>query len=163
MVKTLLFDFSSDSDISSWRIVDDGVMGGLSQGHFQLTDDGHGLYSGQISLKNNGGFSSLRYNPQVVRLDGEKEVVLHIKGDGKRYQCRLKSSDSDAHSYAHFFETSGEWETVRIPLSQFYPTFRGRTLDRPNYPAQKLAEFGILFGNKKAEDFQLQIDWIGLD
>lgn len=163
MIKTLLFDFSNDSSLSSWQIVDDGVMGGQSQGHFQLTADGHGLYSGQISLENNGGFSSLRYNVEDIGLNGEKEVVLRIKGDGKRYQCRLKSSNNEAHSYAHYFETSGAWETVRLSLSDFFPTFRGRKLNQPNYPAQKLAEFGILISNKKEETFELQIDWIGFD
>jgi hypothetical protein len=163
MVQTLLFDFSPSSDTSSWRIVDDGVMGGLSEGHIEMNEEGHAVYRGDISLANNGGFSSLRYRPEPMELSGEKELVLRIKGDGKRYQFRLKSRAGDAHSYVQYYETSGDWETVRLPLSEFYPSFRGRTLARPNYPAESLAEFGILFGNKKAESFHLLIDWVGLD
>ncbi len=163
MIQTMLFDFSPSADPSSWRIVDDGVMGGRSQGQLELSDAGHGVFSGQISLENNGGFSSLRYQPQAIVLRDEKELVLRIKGDGKRYQCRIKSQPSDAHSYAQYFETSGEWQTVRLPLMDFYPTYRGRTLDRPNYPAERLAEFGLLIGNEKEESFELLIDWVGLD
>jgi hypothetical protein len=163
MAQTMIFDFSPSSDISSWRIVDDGVMGGRSQGQIQLSEAGHGLYSGEISLKNNGGFSSLRYQPKTIVLTDEKEIILRVKGDGKRYQCRLKSRLSDAHSYVHYFETSGEWQTLRLPLGDFYPTFRGRTLDLPNYPAEKLAEFGLLIGNETEESFELLIDWVGMD
>ena len=163
MVQTLLFDFSPSSDTSTWRIVDDGVMGGLSEGQIEMSEEGHAVYRGEISLENNGGFSSLRYRPKAIELSGEKELVFRIKGDGKRYQFRLKSQARDAHSYVQYYETTGEWETVRLPLSDFYPSFRGRTLDRPNYPAKSLAEFAILFGNKKAESFHLEIDWVGLD
>ena len=163
MVQTLLFDFSPSSDTSSWRIIDDGVMGGLSQGHIDLNEDGHAVYHGKISLQNNGGFSSLRYRPEPFEVGDETHLVLRIQGDGKRYQFRIKSRASDSYSYIQFYETSGEWETVRLPLEDFYPSFRGRTLDRPNFPAETIAEIGVLFGNKKAESFEMKIDWVGLD
>ena len=57
----VLFDFTTSSDISKWRITDDVVMGGRSDGKFQLSANGNGLFSGKVSLENNGGFSSVRY------------------------------------------------------------------------------------------------------
>ena len=56
-----LFQFNTDSSIENWRILDDVVMGGRSDGHFKINSDGHGEYTGNVSLENNGGFSSLRY------------------------------------------------------------------------------------------------------
>jgi len=56
-----IFEFSKQSNISSWRVVDDVVMGGVSSGNFEINEEGNGLYTGKISLDNNGGFSSLRY------------------------------------------------------------------------------------------------------
>jgi hypothetical protein len=163
MIQTMVFDFSPSSDMSNWRIVDDGVMGGLSQGHIDLNEKGHAVYHGKISLQNNGGFSSLRYRPEPFELSNETHLVLRVKGDGKKYQFRIKSRARDSYSYIHYHKTSGEWETIRLPLSEFSPSFRGRRLDRPNYPAETVAEIGILIGNKKAEPFEIQIDWVGLD
>ena len=59
----ILFDFSKDSDLSDWTIVNDGVMGGVSQSDLIINADGNGLFSGKVSLDYNGGFASVRYNP----------------------------------------------------------------------------------------------------
>ena len=57
-----LTDFDAD-DTGQWFIVNDGVMGGLSQGGPSLSGSGTLLFSGEISLENNGGFSSIRTRP----------------------------------------------------------------------------------------------------
>lgn len=158
-----LFDFTPDSDLSAWRTVDDTVMGGVSEGNLRLSEDGHGLYTGRVSLDNNGGFSSLRYNLPTIRIEGNTTAVLRVKGDGKRYQFRTKSSDEERFSYVIDFVTSGEWEEIRLDLKSMAPRFRGRQLRRPNYPAAMLAEIAILIGNKKEEDFRLELDWICLE
>ncbi|MEL0109603.1 MAG: CIA30 family protein, partial [Cryomorphaceae bacterium] len=56
----VLFDFSKESDLSSWYVVNDGVMGGLSEGALELTSEGHGSFTGQVRLENYGGFTSIR-------------------------------------------------------------------------------------------------------
>ena len=91
-----------------------------------------------------------------------KTISLRIKGDGLRYQFRVKSSNTDRFSYVYYFKTSGTWQWIDIPLAEMYPTWRGRRLDYPNYPAQTLEEISIFIGNKKAEEFKLEIDQIRL-
>ena len=157
-----IFDFTPDSDISDWRTVDDTVMGGVSDGNFKLSEEGHGVYSGSVSLDNNGGFSSLRYRMPSIRIEGSTKAVLRLKGDGKTYQFRTKTDDYDRHSYVRNFETSGEWEEVEIELKTMKPQWRGRRLDMADYPAEMLSEIAILIGNKKEEDFALELDWIKL-
>ena len=61
MNSELIFDFNNDSNIKNWYIVDDDVMGGRSSSQFTLNSDGHGVFEGYVSLANNGGFSSVRY------------------------------------------------------------------------------------------------------
>jgi hypothetical protein len=56
-----LFDFRPESNLDSWRIVDDVVMGGRSDGRFYIGDEGHAVFNGIVSLENNGGFSLVRY------------------------------------------------------------------------------------------------------
>ncbi len=157
-----LFDFTPESDISNWVTVDDTVMGGRSDGHFRINDEGHGEYGGHVSLENNGGFSSLRYRMPTIRIEGLTKVVLRLKGDGKRYQFRTKTSDRDRHSYVVDFQTSGEWEEIELDLKAMKPKFRGRALNMDDYPAEMLSEVAILIGNKKEQDFLLEIDWVRL-
>ncbi len=158
-----IFDFTIDSSLDSWYIMDDVVMGGRSDGNMKINEDGHGIFHGDVSLENNGGFSSVRYRPELLDVSDYKSCKLRVKGDGKSYQFRIKSDAYDRFSYIYTFDTTGEWETVVIPLHDMYPSFRGRRLDMDNYSGQTLAELAILIGNKKNESFQLEIDKITLE
>ena len=60
MQAQVIFDFNKKSDLQDWIIVNDVVMGGRSSSTFKLDEDGLGVFEGNISLENNGGFSSLR-------------------------------------------------------------------------------------------------------
>jgi hypothetical protein len=159
----ILFDFNIKSDISDWLIVDDVVMGGKSNGSFELNTEGHGVFSGKVSLDNNGGFSSLRYRFNEKNVEGHTKAILKVKGDGKSYQFRVKSSVYDRHSYIATFQTTGEWQTIEIILKNMYPAFRGYKLEITNYPIKVLEEVAFLIGNKKEESFQLEIDSIILE
>jgi len=158
----ILYEFEKNADLSRWYIVNDGVMGGLSNSELIINKDGHGLFTGHISLENNGGFASLRYEPQFMDVSGSQKFVLRVKGDKQRYQFRAKSSWRDYHSYIYFFETTGEWQTIEIPFDQMEASFRGRLLNMDNYDGQVLAELGFLIGNKEDRDFELLIDKISL-
>ena len=154
----IIFDFSTKSDLNNWQVVNDGVMGGTSRSKFYLNSEGHGCFDGTVSLENNGGFCSVRYEFTRIALDINKIICLRIKGDGKDYQFRVKTKKSDAHSYIYPFRTSGEWQNIEIPVTDFYPSFRGRKLDIPNYDGSNLEQIAFLIGNKKEENFQLLLD-----
>jgi hypothetical protein len=66
------------------------------------------------------------------------------------------------HSYIAYFETNGDWQTVEIPFSEMYASFRGMRLDKPNFPGKKMNEISFLISNKKAEEFKLIIDKIAI-
>jgi hypothetical protein len=153
----LLFDFTGTSDTDNWLVVNDGVMGGLSRGTFMLSESGTAIFSGTVSLENNGGFSSIRYNPGKIDVEGFSTLELYLKGDGKNYQVRIREKSSDYFSYIYTFQTSGEWETIKVPLAEMYPSFRGRTLNLPNYSGKSMMELTFLIGNKKAESFRLEL------
>jgi hypothetical protein len=158
----ILFDFNKKADTQQWFIVDDGVMGGRSSGNFSLSNEGYGVFEGNISLDNNGGFSSLRYNVQKTSVKEFTKISLKLKGDGKKYQLRIKASNQDYHSYIMPFETSGEWEEIEISLQEMYPSFRGRILDMPTFANEYIEELNFLIGNKKKEKFKLLLDKIEL-
>ncbi|MHC4830738.1 MAG: CIA30 family protein, partial [Planctomycetota bacterium] len=72
-------DFSGSSGLR-WQTVNDGVMGGRSRGGPQVTDQGTLLFAGEISLENNGGFSSVRTRPKSLALKGYDGLSLRLKG-----------------------------------------------------------------------------------
>jgi len=162
MASHVIFDFKKNSDIENWIIIDDVVMGGKSSGIFKLNSEGHGVFEGAISLKNNGGFSSVRYKFEKSLIKEYTKVILKIKGDGKKYQFRIKSNSQDYYSYIYPFPTTGEWEEVQILLKDMYPSFRGRKLDQPNFSKDYIEEIAFLIGNKNQEKFKLLIDKIEL-
>lgn len=157
-----IFDFNSESNIQNWRIIDDVVMGGRSNGNFKVNTDGHGEFSGYVSLENNGGFSSVRYNFKTINSSGYTSFKIRLKGDGKPYQFRAKSSERQRYSYIYEFQTSGEWETVTIPFDQMVASFRGNRLNLPNFNGEEMEEIAFLIGNKKEQAFKLLIDKIQL-
>ena len=52
-----LFEFSGPTASQQWQAVNDGVMGGVSDGRFRITPDKTMEFSGTLSLENNGGFA----------------------------------------------------------------------------------------------------------
>lgn len=159
----LLTDFSHSAETESWQIINDGVMGGRSQSEVLFTADNTTIFKGLISLDNNGGFASTRSLPRRDELAGYKGIMLKVKGDGKNYQFRLRTNDRfDGISYRALFATEkAQWITVTIAFDEFVPVFRGRILTNvaPLVP-ENIQQLGFLIANKKAEQFQIEIDWI---
>lgn len=160
MPAQIIFDFKKSVDVQHWKVVDDVVMGGESSGTFKVKNN-VGAFEGNISLDNNGGFSSLRYDFEKVLIGDYTKVIITLKGDRKDYQFRIKSNSGD-YSYVASFSTSGEWEEVEIPLKMMYPSFRGRKLDQANFSDDHLKEITFLIGNKKEESFILLLEKLEL-
>ncbi|MDO1500033.1 CIA30 family protein [Winogradskyella maritima] len=159
----IIFDFSENASLDNWRIVDDVVMGGRSDGKFALNEEGHAEFYGDVSLENNGGFSSVRYQTESINIDGYSHYKIRLKGDGKVYQFRCKSSQNQRHSYIYEFETTGDWQTVTIGFDTMEATFRGRRLNIPNFDGDGVSEIAFLIGNKKEQSFKLLIDKIWVE
>ena len=158
-----VFDFSEEDNWSNWEIENDRVMGGISTAEMVRTDAGSALFKGSVSLENNGGFASVQYRFSTVDVTPYSKAVFRIKGDGKRYQFRVKADLSDRYSFVQTFETTGKWQVIEIPLENMYPVYRGRDVNRPNFDADQIEEVRFLIGNKKPQNFALEIDKITLE
>jgi NADH dehydrogenase [ubiquinone] 1 alpha subcomplex assembly factor 1 len=163
MNSLLLFKFSSTSDWSVWEIENDVVMGGKSTSDLSRSKEGHAVFTGFVSLENNGGFASMQYHFESKDISGYEKAIILLKGDGKEYQFRIKANLNEKAAYVYNFKTSGEWQTIEIPLNKMEPTFRGNKLKTPNFSADKLQEIRFMIGNGKAESFRLEIDKIELE
>ena len=157
----VLIDFNRESQ-ENWQIVDDVVMGGRSSGNFEINDQGYGEFTGEVSLANKGGFSSVRFDLPTLEVTNYSGVRLFVKGDGKPYQFRIRNSYLNRFAYSSKFYTNGDWQTIEIPFSTMIATFRGYRLDLPRYEGDKIEEITFLIGNKKEESFELLVDRIEL-
>ena len=159
----VLFDFENPADLQEWRVVNDGVMGGLSRGEMTRTDSGTAVFQGVLSLENNGGFSSTRTLPRPYKLEGYDGIVLRVRGDGNTYQFRLRLDDSfDGVAYRCKFRTEADtWTTVEVPFGECVPVFRGRALSGvAPVSAGKIQQIGFLISEKQAGPFRLEVDRI---
>jgi monofunctional biosynthetic peptidoglycan transglycosylase len=158
-----LFDFHDERAVQAFYNIDDGVMGGVSQGLIQR-GDGSLLFSGMVRLENNGGFSSIwaRFQPtDVSRFDG---LYLRVRGDGKRYRVYLKDRNTPYPiSYQAPFETrEGEWIDVTIPFSALRPQWYGRNIPAMPINLRQLNTISLIIEDKQRGAFTLEVERIGV-
>lgn len=158
-----IVNFKNSNKLLNWNVVNDAVMGGNSKSSIDIDTGGYAIFKGKVSLKNNGGFSFLRHRFDKIDVSNFSKIKIHLKGDGKRYQFRVKSDQSNQHSYVAYFTTSSEWETVQINLCDLEPKYRGKKLNMDNYSGEELDEIGFLIANKMEESFKLIINSISLE
>lgn len=158
-----LFAFPAATNGPAWQIINDDVMGGVSTSQFQMPTNGDAIFSGAVSLENNGGFASVR----SARVDGDlgdlDAFVVRVRGDGRRYKFTARTeSGFDTPIYQCSFETKpGEWVEHRLAFKDFVPTFRGRVLtDVPPLNPAKLISVGFIIADKQNGAFRLEIAWI---
>ena len=153
-----------ESQSFDWRVVDDGVMGGLSKGKISITDNGILKFDGKLSLENNGGFSSLRSKDIQLNLSKYDGLLARVRGDGRSYQVRLGTDETfrgmEVSFMAEFATTKGQWTEVKIPFNQLSASFRGMQLEDRTFDSSLVTRIGLLLGDKKAGPFELQVDWI---
>jgi hypothetical protein len=133
-------------------------MGGRSQGYITLNQD-HGLFTGNISLDNNGGFSAM-FTPIQALKKNTKKVTVDIKGDGQTYQLRMIMYINGYRiSYNKAVTTQKDIrQTMTYQLSDFVATFRGRNIpNAPELTPDKIREIGFLMTKKKAGPFSIAI------
>lgn len=156
----VVFDFDTQSNVNQWYQTNDDVMGGISNSKMSLDNSGNGVFFGKVSTDNNGGFAMTRLPVNISLDDHKSKIVLKLKGDGKKYQFRIKSKSNQRFWYVQSFQTSTKNEEIELPLSDFYASFRGYELNENNFSETKIKEIAILIGNKKNEEFKLEIDKI---
>jgi monofunctional biosynthetic peptidoglycan transglycosylase len=161
--EVVLFNFDDNTAVLAWRAVNDTVMGGVSSSRMETSEDGKAVFVGNVSLKNKGGFASVR-GPRIKQSLGKFEgIVIRVKGDGKRYNCGLRTDDSfDGVFHRAPFETkSGEWQLVKIPFTDFIPTYHGRRLpEDKRLKCEDIRSVSFLIADKQKGLFRLEIDWI---
>lgn len=157
-----LFDFTGADAAKDWQTVNDGVMGGVSEGNVRVAGKTLEFY-GTLSLENNGGFASVRTKPKALGLEAGDTIVTRVRGDGRAYTLNLYvAKRMRAFSYRVAVPTKKDtWIEVAVPLDRFEATAFGEVIEGAGAvnPGEVNA-VGFLLGDKQAGPFKLEVAWI---
>ena len=156
-------DFSQETPDSQWRIVNDGVMGGLSQGQFILAED-HGIFQGTLSLENNGGFSWAKSFTRLENLEGKTKVRLRVKGDGRKYAFTVETDRARSVAYygASFTAPNDEWMEITLNAEDLRLNYFGRDMGQTLEDLSPAVQIGIILADKKEGPFRLEVDYVDM-
>lgn len=152
--------FDQPCSVTSWRPINDSVMGGVSNSNFRFDPQGFAVFEGMVSLDFGGGFASVRATTQAFARDNFQGLELDVFGDGKRYKVNLFADQSfDGVAYqAEFVPPKHEWARVFIPMESFIASFRGRPVaGAPALDGSRIRQTGLMIAGKQAGPFCLKI------
>ena len=154
---TPLYDFRTDT-ADGWFIVNDGVMGGHSDGHV-AREAGALVFSGTLVTRD-GGFTATRVD-KVADLSGTSAVELVVRGDGRTYDLELSDGvyrRGEMVSRTAPFETTGERQTVRVLFAALDATVFGEPVDVPTFNPAALTGVGIFIADGHDGPFRLEVE-----
>ena len=142
-------------------VVNDGVMGGISRSVFSFHPKGYLIFEGDVSTDFGGGFASLRTDYENWRIGNYSGIILKVRGDGKKYQFRCRmANEYYPVAFRHYFQTIKDvWHEIKLPFSEFIPTFRGRILKGvPHLSPEEIRSIGLMISDKQIGYFHLELD-----
>ena len=158
-----ILDFGAPDAARRWQAVNDGVMGGVSEGRYRMTDAGTMEFSGRLSLENNGGFASVRSRGADLGFARGDRVVIRARGDGREYVVNLYTrSGRMAFSYRAALPTiDGQWSETTIALEDFIPTSFGRRVAGMGaVDPGEITGLGFMLSDKRPGPFRLEVESI---
>ena len=154
-----LNSFDTDSPDLGWYVQNDNVMGGKSEGGFNISS-GQLIFSGNTNT-DGGGFSSIRSKPLNLDLSAYDGIRVKVEADGRRYTWGMQTDarwrGRRVGYWADFDTTAGEMEVIDIPFADFFPQYRGFKLDGPELNIRQISEFALYQYDKTDGPFELRL------
>ena len=153
-----LLDTNGKTSKIKWNIVNDTVMGGRSSSRWSKNSSALS-FEGFLSLENNGGFASVRHDLDNINLSSTDGIFIKVKGDGRKYQFRIRSQASRWANYSQEFKTKKDTvQSFFLPYKDFKPSWRGRSVRNvPTLTGKDVRGIGFLLGDKIQGKFKLDI------
>ena len=154
-----LTDFNADSTDFGWYVQNDNVMGGRSEGGFDISS-GELIFSGNTNT-NGGGFSSIRTKTLTLDLSAFTGIRVKVKADGRRYTWGIQTDarwrGRRVNYWADFDTLVDETTLINIPFSSFFPQFRGYKLNGPKLDTSEVNQFALYQYDKTDGPFKLHL------
>ena len=101
-----------DNDRNNWLVVNDNVMGGVSESNIRFSKNNTLIFQGRVSIENNGGFASFRYKTKNLKVNKDQKIKMVVIGDSKEYQIRIKPSQNIRYTYSKTFKTTNSKQII---------------------------------------------------
>jgi len=150
----------SESEEQPWLVVNDGVMGGRSEGAIS-TETGEIQFAGTI-VTDGGGFSSVR-RALYDGLGESAALQLRVRADQRQYEVLLADVDSQAYRVTYYapLELEGDdWQVVEVSFEDLEARIFGRLVDAPPFQPGKATTIGIILADGDDGEFLFELDWI---
>lgn len=157
------FDFGLKKTGTNWNVMNDGVMGGLSKGSATLTDNSL-ILTGEISLANNGGFSSIRSPWETIDLSAFSQTTIRYRSKGQVVAMCFEPNKRWWRPYylLDLQPTDGEWKTVTLELGlgKKYSIAKPRSEGLNKEVLKEILRFGFMTNDKKECSFEFEVDFV---
>ncbi len=154
-----LFNFDG-SDAADWFVVNDGVMGGNSQGNLEV-EDGTLLFTGEL-VTQGGGFTSARVEHDAD-LEAYEGVEIRVRGGGRTFEVEVNDATRNRRrevSRRAAFPTTEDWQTIRVPFSDLESTAFGEPVEVGPLNQSDVGSFGFFIADGQDGLFRLEVDWM---
>ena len=159
-----LTDFVAD-DSGGWFVVNDGVMGGRSEGG-GFIDESVLRFEGSV-VTAGGGFTSARLRLAGDELVDSSRIEMRVRPDGRTYGVTLEdAAEFRGRLVSHRADfdigpvDEEGWAMATVDFDQLVPSVFGVLVDAPPFDPATAREFGIIIADGIDGDFVLDIDWI---
>lgn len=156
-------EMNAPDNVTIWRSVNDGVMGGLSSGGPRF-EDGHMVFSGVINT-NGGGFSSIRASIRQGSLANAKGLKFRVKSDGRAYKATIRTDARYGWREVSFqapisVKSKDEWVDVIVPFSELKASVFGRPVQGAQFDPAMIQSIGIILADGQDGPFRLGVEYV---
>lgn len=143
-----------------WFAVNDGVMGGLSQGAVSLTSETL-VHTGVLNT-NGGGFSYVGARLPADMLVGYSRLHVRLNTFGRQYAVNFGDARNRrvSHQARIPLGPADAWQEVFVAFNQTVPTIFSRQVPSAPFAASAIEELNFILADGVNGPFRMEIDWI---
>ncbi len=153
-------------DGQGWVVVNDGVMGGRSNGAIEFADSAM-RFTGDV-VTAGGGFTSVRLQLAGDELTDSDSLVLRVRTDERTYGLTLEdAAQAGRRAISHGADLTIDgpteadgWQTIALSYDELRPSVFGQPLDAPPFEPDQAIEVGVIISDGTDGPFALEVDWL---
>ena len=156
----IIDDFTNGVSQLQWYAVNDGVMGGLSQGTASLEENAL-VHTGVINT-NGGGFSYVGTRLPSNALVGYNKLQVRLNTYGRTYAVNFNDTRywRVTHQSPIPKNLRSEWQEVFITFDETTPTIFSQRVNSEPFKASAINELSFILSDGIDGSFRTEIDWI---
>ena len=160
---TTVIDHSEQGAENPWQTVNDGVMGGRSQGGSVL-EEGVLTFAG-VTNTNGGGFSSLRMRVSPGLIAGADHLKVQMRRDARAYSITLRTNVTSWGRRIAFRgpivgAPDAAWGEGIVKFDTLKASIWGRPVPGAEFDPSEVVEIGVIIYDGEDGPFQMQLERI---